>query len=265
MIFIGILIMAAVLISSCAGYFSIYGLATIFASTFWPVVVMGSVLELGKLVATSYVYRYWKSTQILLKLYLILTILILMFITSTGIFGFLSAAYQEDSIPLKEIDQSITLLKSEKEEILFRKRQIDNDIASLPSNFVRGRQKLMKSYGPELSKINSRLDSITLNTSALVKSKLTTESHTGPIIYIANVFDKSVDDAIKYMILLIIFVFDPLAVILVICANISIKEYHTKRNTPVMLDNVELTKKSKSAVTQVLAKKKIKESIRSHK
>ena len=265
MIFIGILITSAILISSCAGYFSIYGLATIFASTFWPVVVMGGVLECGKLVAASYVYRYWDSTQIILKSYLIATIMILMFITSTGIFGFLSAAYQEESLTLKEIDQSITLLKSEKEEILFRKRQIDNDIASLPSNYVRGRQKLMKSYGPELSKINSRLDDITLNTSELLKSKLTTESHTGPIIYIANVFDKSVDDAIKYMILLIIFVFDPLAVILVICTNIAIKDHHTKNNKPALLDNTELTKDSKSAVTQVLAKKKITESIRSSK
>lgn len=264
MFFIGILVLSALTISACAGFFSIYGLASIFVSAFWPVVVMGTSLEIGKLVAASYLYRYWDTTTFLLKTYLISSIFVLMLITSTGIFGFLSAAYQEDSTPLKEINQTVNLLKTEKDELLFRKRQIDKDIASLPNNYVRGRQKLMLSYKPELSKINSRLDTITVEISTLTKTKINTESHTGPIIYIASTFDKDVDDAIKYMILLIIFTFDPLAVILVVCANIAIAQ---RKNKPKVIDVDSVDRfdeDSHSAIKQVLSKKKITDSIRSN-
>jgi len=275
MIFITILILSALIISGVAGYFSIYGLASMFTGAFWPVVVMGSSLEIGKLVSASYVYRYWKKINFLLKSYLISAILILMLITSMGIFGFLSAAYQEDSMPLKEMEQTIVLLKSEKEEILFRKRQIDADIASLPSNYISGRERLMKQYGPEVNKINLRLDNIASETLTLSKTKLNQEAHTGPIIYIAKVFDKEVDDAIKYMILLLVVVFDPLAVILVISANIALRDHKEAKHVKEIVEVDEIIEypqnegssmdeESHSAIRRVVTKKQIIDQVRSN-
>jgi len=275
MIFITILILSALIISGVAGYFSIYGLASMFTGAFWPVVVMGSSLEIGKLVSASYVYRYWKKINFLLKSYLISAILILMLITSMGIFGFLSAAYQEDSMPLKEMEQTIVLLKSEKEEILFRKRQIDADIASLPSNYISGRERLMKQYGPEVNKINLRLDNIASETLTLSKTKLNQEAHTGPIIYIAKVFDKDVDDAIKYMILLLVVVFDPLAVILVISANIALRDHKEAKHVKEIVEVDEIIEypqnegssmdeESHSAIRRVVTKKQIIDQVRSN-
>lgn len=273
MLFIIILMFSSLSISLCAGYFSVYGLANIFTGAFWPVVIMGSALELGKLVSASYVYKFWNKINFILKSYLILSIMILMIITSMGIFGFLSSAYQQDSIPLKEIEQTIILLKSEKTDIIFRKRQIDADIAALPSNFVSGRERLMKQYGPELIKINIRLDVIASETLLLSKDKLNQEAHTGPIIYIAKVFGKDVDNAIKYMILLLVLVFDPLAVILVISTNIAIKEYKKSKNNSSQAEsevidskpNNILDTKSEDVIHHIISKNQITNQLRSNK
>lgn len=231
--FILILMLSALSIAGSAAFFSIYGLAQIFSGSFWPVVVMASSLEVGKLVAASYVYRYWKSVSITMKAYLMTSVFILMVITSAGIFGFLSAAYQQDMLPMKQMAQEIVSLSSENEQLeqlkierLDRKKQIDADIASLPNNYIKGRQRLMESYGPELEQL--KLDiaeytaTIRTNTSRsqeLQNATLEQEAHTGPIIFIAKVFDKEVDDTTKYLILLIIFAFDPLAVALTLATN----------------------------------------------
>ena len=99
MAFIIILIFATTAIATAAAFFSVYGLAFTFSGTFWSVVVMGASLELGKLVAASYLYRYWEKTNKILKWYLISGIAALMVLTSTGIFGYLSAGYQTDALP----------------------------------------------------------------------------------------------------------------------------------------------------------------------
>lgn len=238
MFFIFLLIVTVLAIAGSAAYFSIYGLAAIFSGIFIPVVIMGASLEAGKLVAASYLYRYWDKLTFLMKGYLFSAIFILMLITSAGIFGFLSMGYQEDVLPLQQKEQQIGLLEHEKEEIeglkserLERRKQIDKDIASLPNNFVTGRQRLMESYGPELNQIRDdiaqyteRTREITLEIQQLKSQSLEQRAHTGPIIFIAQAFNVSIDQATKWIILLIIFVFDPLAVILTIGANIAVLE-----------------------------------------
>jgi len=233
MIFISILIITTLSIAACAAWFSIYGLAAIFSGIFWPVVIMGTVLEVGKLVAVSYVYRFYDSITAFMKLYLILSIIVLMLITSAGIFGFLSAGYQQDTLPLKQQEQKIMLLIDEKKELtsfkterMDRKKQIDDDIAALPNNFIKGRQRLLKTYAVELDQLRNdiqlytkQINGKTLEISDLKQQKLLSQVHVGPIIYIAKVFDTEVDDATKWLILLIIFSFDPLAVALTLGAN----------------------------------------------
>jgi len=236
MFFITLLILTTLSIAGSAAFFSIYGLAQIFTGAFMPVVIMATSLEAGKLVAASYVYRYWKDIAAWLKMYLIAAIIVIMAITSVGIFGFLSAAYQQDTLPLKQKEQKILLLDSEKVEVLGlkqeridRKKQIDADIASLPNNYVTGRQRLLKSYGPELDQLRidvaeytNRLKEITIEIQELKSETLEQRVHTGPIIFIARVFDADIDEATKWLIMVIIFAFDPLAVALTIGANIAI-------------------------------------------
>ena len=217
--FIIILILTTLSIAGSAAFFSIYGLAQIFAGSFWPVVIMASSLEAGKLVSASYVYRYWNEISFVMKSYLISAILILMLITSAGIFGFLSAAYQTDTLSLREIESQIVLLEEEKGELRERKKQIDDNIASINPNYITKRMELIDKLSPETDRINNRIPTITAKIHELKSIKIVEESHVGPIIYIAKAFDQDTDNATKWMILLIIFVFDPLAVALTIATN----------------------------------------------
>lgn len=233
MLFITILILTTFAIAACAAFFSIYGLAAIFSGIFWPVVIMGSTLEVGKLVAVSYIYRFRDTISFLMKTYLMSAIVVLMLITSAGIFGFLSMGYQQDTLPLKQQEQQILLLISEQDELkvfkgerLERRKQIDADIAALPNNFIKGRQRLLKTYKPELDQLRTDIENYTkqintktLKISELKQKQLISEVHTGPIIYISKVFDSNTDDATKWMIILIMFAFDPLAVALTIGIN----------------------------------------------
>lgn len=231
--FIAILILVTLMLAGSAAFFSVYGLAQIFTGAFWPVVIMASSLEAGKLVAASYTYRYWKSISWMMKTYLISAIFVLMVITSAGIYGFLAGAYQQDMIGLKQNQQQIALLQEEiiqletlKQERLDRKKQIDADIAALPNTYVSGRQRLLTSFGPELKQLSADIAQYTQNIrdnttkiSELKSANLHQEAHVGPIIFIAKAFDREVDDTTKWLILIIIFAFDPLAVALTIGAN----------------------------------------------
>ncbi len=216
------LMFIAVSIASVAAYFSVYGLAHIFAATFWSVVIMGGILEVGKLVATSFLYRYWDHLKFALKSYLLVAIFGLMVLTSAGIFGYLSNAYQQDIVGVKDVQARIELLDTELASLTAREQQINEDIGRIGSNYVSARQNLIKQYAPEKEKITKRVADIRVEKLELSTKQLEVEAHTGPIIYIAKAMDRGVDDAVLWMICLIIFVFDPLAVALTIGANIAL-------------------------------------------
>lgn len=222
MIFGSFLMFIAVMIAGVSAYFSVYGLAHIFAATFWSVVIMGGVLEVGKLVATSFLYRYWDTLRWSLRIYLLSAILGLMAITSAGIFGYLSNAYQQDTVGVKDVVARIELLDTELKTLSERDQQINADIDRIGSNFVTARQNMMKQYTPEKSKITERIALIRSEKLDLSTKQLEVEAHTGPIIYIAKAMGKGIDEAVMWMICLIIFVFDPLAVALTIGANIAL-------------------------------------------
>jgi len=223
MFFIAILFLTTLSIAGTAAFFSVYGLAQLFQGMTTSVLIMGASLEAGKLVAASFLYRYWTKIGWLLKTYLISAVLMLMVITSIGIFGMLSLGYQTDSIPLKQIESHIALLNQERTELIKRKNEIDQQIASLPANMVSGRQRLMKTFSSELKTINERIPVITAEVQKLNTQMITTQAHVGPIVYIAKVFGSEVDDATKYIILMIIIVFDPLAVALTLGVNVALR------------------------------------------
>lgn len=218
--FFGVLLMlTSLVIAGVAGWFSVYGLAHIYQGAFLSVVLMGGALEIGKLVATSYLYRYWEYTTWLLKTYLMIAILGLMLITSSGIFGYLSNAYQQDAVGIKDVTSRIELIDREYEELSKRELSIDAEVNAVDPKYVTARLKLMAQYKPEKEKLTKRRDEIRVQKLELSTKQLEVEAHTGPIIYIAKAMGKSVDTAVIWLSLLIIAVFDPLAVALTIAAN----------------------------------------------
>lgn len=235
MIFIVILFLSALSIAAAAGFFSIYGLANIYTAAFWSVVIMGIVLEVGKLVAASFLQRYWTSAGLALKSYLIVAIAGLMIITSAGIFGYLTNAYQKDSIELRDVQSKVELLQIEEQELLVRQKQINEDIGRVGENYVRARIKLMNTYSAEKKEVDNKLAALRQEKHDLSSKQIAVEAHTGPIIYIAKAFDKDVDTAIKWMTILIIIVFDPLAIALTLAGNHALM---IRERTPTPPTNV---------------------------
>jgi hypothetical protein len=209
----------ALFVAAAAAYFSIYGLALIFSGAMIPVIIMASALEVGKLCATSVVYNYWKDLSYLMRGYLISAILVLMLITSGGIYGFLSSAYQQDQLPLEKITEKIKLLDIEYNRKVGRLKQMDDIISSISSNYISKRLEEKKQQRTEREQLATRINEIENEKLEISNKKIETESHIGPIIYIAKALNRTTDDAIHWLILLFVFAFDPLAVALTIVAN----------------------------------------------
>lgn len=253
--FIFILIVTVLGIAGCAAYFSIYGLAAIFSGAFAAVVTMGIVLETGKLVAASFVYRFWKKITFLMKTYLIVAIITLMLITSVGIFGFLSAAYQQDVLPLEEMETQIKILDQRKLEIADLKQEqieqrdkLDAQIAAIPGNHSTNRGKFFDRQKEERDLIAATLKRLDLDLLAVTEehNELRTKVihqkvHTGPIVFIAKALGQPIDDATAWMIVLIMFAFDPLAVVLTIGANIALLDRTKRREEDIVAEEEEVT------------------------
>lgn len=231
--FIIVVVLAALAVAASAAFFSVYGLAQVFAGAFVSVIIMGVALESGKLVAASFLYRYWTNISKVLKAYLVSAVLVLMMITSMGISGYLTAAYQTDTVSLRDADNKLVSYEDELKRLTTRKDEMDRQVSQLPSNAVKSRQRLMASFKTEYDRINPRIEFLQAEKTKLQEHKITTEAKVGPIIFISKVMGSETDDAIFWLVILIVFVFDPLAVALTICANIAIADYKSKKAAKV--------------------------------
>lgn len=223
MIFISVLILVTIAIASAAAYFSVYGMAQLFTGAIISVIIMGASIEAGKLVAASFLYRYWTKIGLALKAYLLSAILILMVITSMGIFGFLTAAYQKDTIPLAEMDQKISLLETERKELVERRDRIDSQVEGVSANMVRSKERLAKSFQTERNAIETRLGDLTPELQHLKTEQINVKAKVGPIMLVAEVMGEDPNKAVFWFILILISVFDPLAVALTLSVNIALR------------------------------------------
>lgn len=223
MIFISILIIVTIAIASAAAYFSVYGLAHLFTGAIISVIIMGSAIEAGKLVAASFLYRYWTRIGLALKAYLLSAVALLMLITSMGIFGFLTAAYQQDTIPLVEMQQKIVLLEEERKELIDRRERIDKQVEGVSANMVRSKERLAKSFQTERTSIETRLAEVTPELQKLKTEQINVEAKVGPIMFVAEVLGEDPNKAVFWFIIILISVFDPLAVALTIAVNIALR------------------------------------------
>ena len=240
----------ALAISGVAAFYSIVGLMAIFSASALSIAVMGSVLEVGKLATASWLYQNWKKVPRFLKYYLTGAVVILMFITSMGIFGYLSKSHidagtgtSELYVKLERLDSNI---ESERKSISRAEGQLEKlDFALeryIELNAVSKGLRKRDEQKPERDALAQTVDDsqdkidIYLDDRAEIQLKIKSfEVEVGPLKYISALLfgeNESVnylDKAVRYVIILLIFVFDPLAVLMLIAANMSLKEEKNKR------------------------------------
>jgi hypothetical protein len=221
MFFIILMLLTALGIESIGTFVSVIGLSALFASD--PVIIALAVaLDVGKLVTVSFTYKYWKEVGITMKVYMVAACIVLMTITSAGAFGYLSGSFQKAISGTNQDTVILDATSAEQTKLQKRKEEIDAQIAKLPDNNVRGRTSLMRQFGPEVGRINKRLEEIDKQLPALKVASLKKDVEVGPIIYIAKVFNTDTEHAVVWVIFTLIFVFDPLAVASLINANFLI-------------------------------------------
>lgn len=227
---------AAAGLAATAEYFSVIGLATTYAGSFNSVVALGCAIGFGKLVGVSFLYRFRDRLTLGFKSILSVVIVSMMLITSFGVFGFLTKANQSDMVGLKQTNATQTLLQEEATRLNARKVQIDQQIAQLKADDVRGRGRLNLQFKDELKEINTRIPQIEKEKAALATAEIEQQSDIGPLIYIAKSMGLEADIATTWFTLLLVIVLDPAAVILTLCTNIAIAHrQRTKLKAPVDL------------------------------
>ena len=219
--------LSALLIAGSAAFFSVFGLSKLFAGATFAVIIMASSLEFGKLVAASFLYRYWDKINFLQKFYMSLATVILILITSAGIFGFLSNAYQGATVEFEKESTALIFKEDRLEQLQedkeFLKEELSIAIKELPDNFRTARRKLRADYQPQITEINKQMIELKGEIGTLKTALVQTGVDVGPVIYLARTFDTDVDTVVKFFIFVLIFVFDPMAVMFVISYNVALQ------------------------------------------
>ena len=267
-IFPFIIALSALSVSASAAFYSVTGLAKLFAGASFAVIIMASSLEVAKLVIASLLYQYWNSLNKVLKIYLTIAAGVLIMITSAGIYGFLSSAYQETANKSGLVDAQVKLLETKKSAFEKIKGQYEVEKTSLTENITTLRNALgnntqsyvdnngnvisyssganRKAFEKQLevaiqkdeqltTKIQTYNDSIINLETRIVETQSNSEvaAELGPLKYLSNLTGTPMDNIINYLLLVIIFVFDPLAIALVIAANFAFAKLKKTNEIPI--------------------------------
>jgi len=249
-----LILVAALSLATVAAYYSVFGISKLFASQATAVIIMAGILEASKLITASYLERFWKTIHWLKKTYLITALIALMAITSLGIYGFLVSAYQETSYKMQAVDKQVEVqvkkrdrYKQQIKNISKEQQDINTQILQLSENLGNNVIQYTNSEGQlittqssstrriiqqQLDSQTARRDSIALKQDALNDSVTQLDlnildleinsdvaAEIGPLKYVASITGKDTDQVVNWFILVFIFVFDPLAVMLLISAN----------------------------------------------
>ena len=274
-IFPSIIALSALSVSASAAFYSVSGLSKLFAGASFEVIVMATSLEVAKLVIASLLYQYWSRLNKLLKIYLTIAAVVLVAITSAGIYGFLSAAYQETATKSEIVDSEVAVLELKKGRFednrtyyIEEKGQLDQSISDLrkglsnnviqykdketgeiitttSSSTRRALQKELDNAVIRRDEVAQKLEVVTDSISSLEVKILETESgaelasELGPLKYLSELTGKPMNEIINILLLVIIFVFDPLAISLVIAANFSFDQLRKKNDDSYPENQVE--------------------------
>jgi len=276
--FINLLLLTALVVAGVAAYFSVFGLSKLFAGAMLAAIIMASSLELGKLILSSYLYRLWDSISKFRRVYGVIAVGVLMLITSVGIYGFLSNAFESTSIQVEQLDSKLeivdTRIGSKEQEkgryvqLIVDKQDRINTLTNLrkqqevrldsllanehwinasrtTTSIQNADNEIGKLYS-EIDGLNVKLDSTNSNIIGLkterlnhnVTSDLTGE--VGPLRYISRLLNTSMDRVVNWIILLLIFVFDPLAIYLILSYNHLIIKYKKEDDEEESVSNSPL-------------------------
>lgn len=248
MIFIALIFLSALAVSGCAAWFSVAGLISIFSSAPLATGIMGGSLELAKLVAASWLYRNWRTAPLMLRSYFAIAVVILSIITSLGIFGYLSKAHLDQSVitgqasgQLVVIDDKIKIVKENIDANRKALKQLDEAVdqvmgrsdtekgAERAVSIRRSQQKERDRLQAEIQTYQTTVGKLNEERAPLAQDVRRIEAEVGPIKYVAELIytDSSEDNigrAVRLVIMMLIFVFDPLAILMVIAGNMTIME-----------------------------------------
>ena len=225
----------SLLVAGVAAYFSVIGLATIFAGSFWPVVIMAGVLEIGKLVTAGFLHLRWSDIKRSMRYYLMTSVVVLMLITSLGIFGFLAKANIEQTLQGDSYSLELSILDKrldakEKELGRFEERLANLDFiidTARPEdrNYIDRRQRDERAQiATDIDLVVSEIVELNEEKMPIQREQLVQEGEIGPIKYVAemlygeDVAKDKLDNAARILIFFIIFAFDPLAVLLLVAS-----------------------------------------------
>jgi hypothetical protein len=254
MLFGYLLLAVALTISLTAAFYSIAGLTAIFAAAFWPIVIMGSVLELGKVITTVWLHKYWDRAAVQFKLYLVPAIGILMLITSMGIFGFLSKAHLDQAVPAGDVSAQVQIfddkIKTERDNIDAARRalkqmdaQVDEKLSRTTDDrgaeravqIRRAQSKERTTLQNEIATAQKKISALQEQRAPVASQARKVEAEVGPIKYIAaliygdNPDANLLEKAVRWVIILIVLVFDPLALVLILAADQTFTWHRPKR------------------------------------
>lgn len=245
-------------LSGVAAYYSVIGLAAIFAAAFFPVVIMGGMLEVSKVVATSWLFRNWKSAPKYIKMYLIGAISVLMLLTSMGIYGFLSKAHMDQTLAggtsgseLKVIEQQIQYeqkrIENAQKSLSTLDRLVDQTTGEAASVLREKQARERRSISAEIASANTSIKDLNSQAMPLRRENLQSTADVGPIKFIAaRIYGETdatvLERAVGWVILLIIFAFDPLALALLISGNYGLRQAVLSNNdeNSIMIDKNEI-------------------------
>ncbi len=213
------LVVATFCVATLGATFSVMGLGALFSGALLAVWAMAASLELAKFVLAAYVHQRWLALNIVFKSYLVFAIVVLSIITSMGIFGFLSDAYQSASTAIDaetiRMDAQRIQQNNNKTEIA----RLDRSVDEIPVTRISKRLKARAEIEPAITALNKQNELIDREIGVSNLRLLEIKKKVGPLIYIARVFDMPIDNVVKYLILILVSVFDPLAICLVVAMS----------------------------------------------
>ena len=280
---------SALSVSISAAFYSVSGLSKLFAGAAFAVIVMAASLEIAKLVIASLLYQYRKNLPKLLKWYLSLACVVLILITSMGIYGFLSAAYQETAAKAGSIDSQITLIEVKRDNIKEQlvvyneeKSSINSAVADLRTGLSNNkiqytdtlgnvitttsratRNALTKQLDQAIDRqtiINSKVDDLNQKLfdyeTEIVEVRLSdaVSSELGPLKYLSGLTGLPMDRIINYLLLTIIFVFDPLAIALVVAANFAFDQIRPRTKENLYGEKVKIKEEEKEILEELYSR-----------
>jgi hypothetical protein len=240
-----LILTTGVALSVVSAWYSVTGLTAIFAGAYWAIIILGGTLEFGKIILASWLYRNWKYIPFLMKTYFTSALIILMIITSMGIFGFLSKAHLDQVAPsgdivakIERIDDNIARERMRVTRAEQQLTQLDKAIDSIIDRNnraqtalqIRQQQKKERdTLAAEIKDAQKNIDTMLDEKAPLMKTTRAIKLEVGPIRYVAELIygesnERDLESAIRIMILLLVFVIDPLAVLLIIAASKQVRK-----------------------------------------